>query len=188
MNMTTTTIITRTDFDAALLTHLPALRRRAHHLMAGAPDASDLVQDTLERALRHFQMLELQSNVWGWLVTIMQRLLIDHYRKERTRRRSVPIETVEVPARPEYQAPPWEHVDRAEIEAAVDVLPPALAAAFRLRVFERLPGAAVGQQLGIPLCTVHTRVLRARRKLHDILKKRALSAGRVPAIPTGAPS
>jgi RNA polymerase sigma factor (sigma-70 family) len=118
----------------------------------------------------------------------MQRLLIDDYRKQRQRRHVVSADAVELAARPEYEPPPWEHVDLPELEAAVDRLPPSLAVTFRLRVFDQLPGAVVGERLGIPLCTVHTRLLRARRRLRELLTERPLSARQAPRAPGAGPS
>src|SRR4051812_40967392 len=69
----------------AIAAHGPDLLRHARRLMPTGNDAQDLVQDTLERAIRAHDQLRPGSNLRAWLYTIMVRRARDHYRRARVR-------------------------------------------------------------------------------------------------------
>ena len=70
---------------------LPRLRRFALSLTGDATDADDLVQDTVERALRNLQRWEDGTRLDSWMFRIAQNLWIDNVRARRVRA-SVPLE------------------------------------------------------------------------------------------------
>src|SRR5216683_5621008 len=51
--------------------HLPRLRRYARSLLRDSVRADDLVQDTVVRALEKAHLYQHDTNLRGWLVTIM---------------------------------------------------------------------------------------------------------------------
>src|SRR5260221_11791666 len=55
---------------ADLMTHLPNLRRYARRLTQNDDSASDLVQETVARALRHIDRYQPTGSLQGWLITI----------------------------------------------------------------------------------------------------------------------
>src|SRR3984957_17448975 len=59
------------DFGPEIATHLPRLRRYARALLRNPAQAEDLVQDTMVRALEKAHLFQHDSNLRGWLVTIM---------------------------------------------------------------------------------------------------------------------
>jgi len=79
------TMITGTSFRDQLTGAIPRLRSYAMSLMRARPEADDLVQDTLERALRKQALYVETGPLTGWLITIMQNLFIDHVRSRRRR-------------------------------------------------------------------------------------------------------
>ena len=137
-------------------------------------DSEDLVQDTLERALRNLHRFEQGSNLQAWLTTIMQRLLIDQRRRERgLSYQPLP----DLPA-PEIDS---EREDRENVllatVARIEELIASLPADFRL-VLELYARAGLGygeiaRRLSIPVSTVGTRLLRARRLMRTINGQRA---------------
>ncbi len=78
----------RTETDrikAEMLLHLPRLRRFALALTGQRADADDLVQDTVERSLRHLSQWEPGTRLDSWMYRIAQNLWIDQLRARRVR-------------------------------------------------------------------------------------------------------
>ncbi|HZC94636.1 MAG TPA: sigma factor, partial [Bradyrhizobium sp.] len=73
------------DRAALIEEQIPGLRRFACALLRGNREgADDLVQDTLERALSHWNLRRNQGNLRGWLYTILyNRFLSDQHRVRR---------------------------------------------------------------------------------------------------------
>ena len=148
------------------------LRRRALALTRNQADADDLVQDTLERALRAVPQLRPGSNVTAWLNTLMSHRFIDGWRVARRMR---PLDAaVQVPA-PEREAPPpWSQITPAEIDASIDELPATTARLVRYRYYQGMSYDDISRRLGVTVDTVGTRLFRARRRLQVILAARYL--------------
>lgn len=157
--------------EDVLALQLPILKVRALSLTRNPADAADLVQDTLERALRAAPRLRPESNVPGWLMTIMQRRFIDLARRERLWDHMVRVEACQVQSPPARQLVPWEHLETNHVRRAVERLPPAFATVFRMRVFDRSPCGEIARRLAIPVGTVHTRLMRAREKVRNLLPR-----------------
>lgn len=158
-------------FEDAVRDHEPALTLLAENLTPSKADARDLVQDTFERALRAWDRLPADSNVRGWLVTILHNLFIDRCRRAR-RAPTTPIsDDLEAPpSSPEEAAPPaWAGVTPEQLRAALSELDGEFRRAYELHALERRSYRQIADELGIPMNTVGTRLLRARRKLRVIL-------------------
>jgi len=65
-----------------IMAHLPRLRRFALALTARSAEADDLVQDTVERALRNLDRFTPETRMESWLFKIAQNLWIDRLRGE----------------------------------------------------------------------------------------------------------
>src|SRR5271154_5851848 len=64
---------------------LPRLRRFALSLAGNRADADDLVQDTIERALRNLHQWQEGTRLDSWMFRIAQNLWIDQTRARRVR-------------------------------------------------------------------------------------------------------
>jgi RNA polymerase sigma-70 factor (ECF subfamily) len=156
-----------TSFAHALQTDMHVLSAIAHRLCGNRHDADDLVQDTIERALRAGDSYTEHGTRIGWLATILRNRFRDHHRT--ARRHGIMIGDVERQAAPEPAAPVgWEHITAAQVAQAIALLP----APFR-RVYELHANGhaytAISNELGIPVNTVGTRLARARCKLKVLL-------------------
>ena len=60
--------------------HIPRLRRYAAALLRDRTRADDLVQDTLERALRKFTLFRRGTNLRAWLFAIMHNVYVNQVR------------------------------------------------------------------------------------------------------------
>jgi RNA polymerase sigma-70 factor (ECF subfamily) len=68
---------------------IPDLRGRAMRLCANTALADDLVQDTIERALRFAPQYELGTNLRAWAYQILFSVFVTRYRRQRRERRAL---------------------------------------------------------------------------------------------------
>ena len=131
--------------------------------VASRADAEDLTQLTFERALRAWSRFDPErASERTWLMSIANNLLIDHYRRDRSRRQE-PIE---------------DHLSRPElIEEDIDIgLSPELAAALdtlgdrerelvALRFGGNLTGPEIAELTGLSVANVQQVLSRSLRKI-----------------------
>ncbi len=70
-------------FRSSLVARLPALRRYATALVGSSSWADDLVQDTVERALRHAATLKDLNHPGAWLRLILHNLYLSELRRQK---------------------------------------------------------------------------------------------------------
>jgi RNA polymerase sigma-70 factor (ECF subfamily) len=156
--------------------HQPVLFAYAMRLCGHPNDARDLVQDTFERALRFLASGRPIDNERAWLLSILHNAFADS-RRRRARRPEQPLDDAPEPAHPEPEAlPGWARITRADLEAAVAQLDEEFRVVYRRHALEGRSYGELAAELGIPVNTVGTRLVRARRKLRDILKAKAEDA------------
>jgi RNA polymerase sigma-70 factor (ECF subfamily) len=68
------------------------------------------------------------------------------------------------------EQPWWEDISPEQVREAVTRLPDELRCAFERFAFERKSYKEISAELGVPVATVGTRVLRARRRLRVLLE------------------
>ena len=151
-----------------VLEDVSALATLARRLCGNTFDADDLVQDTIERALKAAHRYDDQGNRRGYLATILRNRFLDRCRSARRRPRcSDEIDLVPAPEAAPCET--WEHFTGAQISDALAQLPPAFRQVYDLHV-RGWAYADIARELGISINTVGTRLLRARRKLKAILE------------------
>lgn len=160
-------------FNALVRPHEAWLRALALRLTRAPADAQDLVQDTLERALRAWDTFDQSTNVRAWLAAILNNLFIDRCRKGTRAAAAVELEDVahRVAAVDPDPEPTWATLDERDVRAALAHVQADFAAVFSLH----LDGASyqdIAERLGIPRATVGTRLLRARKQLREVLSRR----------------
>jgi RNA polymerase sigma factor (sigma-70 family) len=129
--------------------------------------ASDLTQDTLERAFRRFRAFRQGSNARGWVFTIMYHLFCDSRRR---RRREVLEGDLPFGAIAESgSTAPAEAIGADALEGAVARLDLVQREVVELRWAEQCSYQMISEQLGIPVGTVGTRLSRAYRRLRAVL-------------------
>jgi len=199
------TTIDRAAFDQTILPLQPGLLHLALGLTRDAGEARDLVQDAFERALREWTRFTPGTNARAWLSAILSRLFIDRWRRRKRQPRFVDIDgmalaspgptagayaclgepvggQVELAAgtREGAEEPPWARVTEADLRAAIAKLPPKLRRVFELSAIEQRTYVEISRMVDIPVNTVGTRLLRARRHLRATLE-RGSRAGARPA-------
>jgi RNA polymerase sigma-70 factor (ECF subfamily) len=150
--------------------YAPVLASLAVRLTGNEADASDLVQDTYERALRAYERLPADANVRAWLIAILHNLFIDRCRRARRAPRMTELLPDTAASPPDPEPPPaWTNVTREEVTAALDKLDPTFRRVYELHAVEGRSYQEIAEALGIPKNTVGTRLIRARKKLKAIL-------------------
>lgn len=177
MNTPASHLESRPSFEALLRPHLHDLFVRALRFERSPVDAWDLVQDTLERGLRHFDQFRPGTNVRVWLFTIMFHIFIDRCRRRSHEQLMEPVEAEELPAPEPEPTSDWAEINDAQLRAALARLESPFREIVELHCENRCSYKEISERLHIPLGTVGTRLLRARRKLRSLLEEPARAAG-----------
>lgn len=162
------------QFDEFARARRPGLLKVARRLCAGGGiDPEDLVQETLERAYRHFDRLvgENGGAVSVWLSTTLSNRFLDHCRRRRTEVLGAPaLRVVQGDSTGEpVPLEQWERVSRDDFQRAIDQLrPPQVREAYRLHA-SGLRYRAIAQQLRAPEGTVGRWLSEARQALRELL-------------------
>jgi RNA polymerase sigma-70 factor (ECF subfamily) len=150
----------------------------ALRLARSRPDAEDLVQDTMTRALAAWPRFEPGSNCRAWLFRILTNTFISGYRRKRRHNRFAHETGDDATAAlygTDFQlaADPREALTDGLGDEALEALAE-LADDYREVVIRAdLRGARyrdIARELGVPIGTVMSRLFRARRQLEDRLR------------------
>ena len=155
---------------------IPAMRRYAWSLLRNGPEADDLVQDSLVRALDRMSGWQGGTDMRPWLFTIMHNLHVSRWRRLR---RFAPVAVDDTD--PAFQVGP-EQPHRAELRRVaevMDTLPEELRQVLLLVAVEGLHYAEAAGVLGLPIGTVMSRLSRARDRLRRELDQAAPALRRV---------
>ena len=141
---------------------IPALRRYARALTGNADRADDLVQDSLERALRKRHLWRPQGSLRGW----MFRILLNIYRNDLRRQSVAPHEPLdELPFEPAATSSQADRFALADIARALRQIPAEQKEALLLVALEGMSYAEAAKTLDIPIGTLMSRLSRARATL-----------------------
>jgi RNA polymerase sigma-70 factor (ECF subfamily) len=156
------------SFSEIAKRHDEYLRRVAVRLSGDKELARDLVQETLARALLHFSKFEQGTNARAWLAMILTRLYLDHIKHEEvvTRAQSE-LMTLEIVGS-DIDVMLSSKRDAA-VAAAVQLLEPDLRRVVECCYMQNMSYKQISDQLGLPIGTVSTRLLRARQRLKELL-------------------
>jgi RNA polymerase sigma-70 factor, ECF subfamily len=154
------------DLGSELTALLPRLRRFARALCGNMHDADDLVQLTVERALRHSAQLRPDSQLAGWAFGILRNAWIDEQRARQRRTRvfgsAESGDTVADPA----QGPQAELL---AVQDALARLPEEQRLAVALVLIEGLSYKEAAHVMQVPIGTLTSRLARGRERLQELL-------------------
>ncbi|HXW04571.1 MAG TPA: sigma-70 family RNA polymerase sigma factor [Vicinamibacterales bacterium] len=172
------------EFAAEALSFIDGLYGTALRLTRRTQDAEDLVQDTYLKAFRARHQFERGTNLKAWLYTILHNTFRNMRRHEGRTPIDVDSETVEQAVdRVAEESTPEQLLSRAtldaDLQAALEALPPAFREAVWLRDVEEFSYADIAGMLDVPIGTVMSRISRGRRLLYQHLSRTGSSlAGR----------
>ncbi|MGH8778462.1 RNA polymerase sigma factor [Paraburkholderia sp.] len=159
-----------------LMDHVPRLRRYARALINNRELADDLVQDTLERALRNAGQFRPDTDLRAWLFTIMHNVFVNQVRKASTR--AVHLSVDDDVHESEFAVPgnQAQSLEVRDLDYALQRLPDDQREVVLLVGLEEMSYADVALALGVPIGTVMSRLSRGRERL------RTLMAGAQPGV------
>ncbi len=150
---------------------IPNLRRYARALVGDRDGADDLVQDTLERAVRKFHLWR-PGDLRAWLFSIMHNVFVNQL-KARKIAPEVEIDENALAA----PIPTVTSVDVIDLQRALLCLAPEQREVVLLVALEDMTYADVSRSLGIPIGTVMSRLSRGREKLRRMMNGEAIRSG-----------
>ena len=140
-------------------------------------EAEDLVQETYLRAIQAMVSLRADSNLKGWLFTILRNIWLNQLRKQRLGPQSVEIgdcdEVVDCLTEPSKDALGIyvSKIETKQVRAAIDKLPLDFREIILLREYEELTYREIARVLACPAGTVMSRLARARTRLRTLLSE-----------------
>jgi RNA polymerase sigma-70 factor (ECF subfamily) len=161
--------------DATGIEYLDGLYSYALVLTRNHAEAEDLVQETYVRAMQAMGRLRANSNMKGWLFTILRNIWLNQLRKRRTGPRMVEIDGTEGVAEAIVEPSKGSHeiyvskLETEQVRAAIDQLPVEFREIILLREYEELSYQEIASVLDCPAGTVMSRLGRARTKLRTLL-------------------
>ncbi|MGI9123304.1 MAG: RNA polymerase sigma factor SigE [Mycobacterium sp.] len=166
------------SWDELVRQHADRVYRLAYRLSGNQHDAEDLTQETFIRVFRSVQNYQ-PGTFEGWLHRITTNLFLDMVRRRgRIRMEALPEDYDRVPS----DSPNPEQIYHdarlgADLQAALDSLPPEFRAAVVLCDIEGLSYEEIGTTLGVKLGTVRSRIHRGRQAIRDHLATHSGGAG-----------
>jgi RNA polymerase sigma-70 factor (ECF subfamily) len=155
---------------AQMIALLPRLRRFAIALTGSIADGDDLVQDTVERALKGLHMWEKGTRLDSWMFRIARNRFIDGRRgarREGTVIAEAPEELGSVSVDGEQAA--MARLALKSLLTALDRLPVEQREAVALVLIDGASYREASDMLGIPIGTLTSRIARARESLATAL-------------------
>jgi len=155
-----------------------ALLRTASFLMSPGSQAEDLVQETLMKAFRAIESLDVKSNPQAWLMSILRNTRIDKLRAQARSPETVGLEDLDVaaplspPERADQNIDPAETLEQfsdREIIRALQQLPEDIRWTLLLVDVEQMEYEQAAAILDIPAGTAKSRVHRGRMMLRNSL-------------------
>ncbi len=161
-------------WDEVVHRHSARVYRLAYRLTGNPYDAEDLTQDVFVRVFRSLSSYT-PGTFEGWLHRITTNLFLDGVRrKARIRFDALPDDAERLPSSDRGPSQVYDDTHfEADVQAALDALPPDFRAAVVLCDLEGLTYEEIAEVLGIKIGTVRSRIHRGRSGLRVALAHRA---------------
>lgn len=158
--------VTAEQVRELIVAALPRLRRFARTIARSVPDADDLVQVAIERALLRYEQWRPESRFESWMFGIIRNAWIDEVRARRRRDRVfMPEESGEHVG----DATDETQVHLLSVQKALATLPDEQRMAVALVLIEGLSYRQAADILDIPIGTLTSRLARGRDALQAAL-------------------
>ena len=142
----------------------------ALRVLRDGPLAEEAVQEAFLALWRAPErVLPERGSPGTWLLTVVHRRAVDIVRREE-RRRSDPLETVEVPDERGVEETVFARLERERVLAALAQLPALQREAIELAYFGGLTQRQLAQRLGVPLGTIKSRMFKGLERLAQLLE------------------
>ena len=160
-----------TSLAVGLARLLPDLRGRAMRLTGNHAQADDLVQDTIERALRFASQYQVGTNLRAWAQQILFSVFVTRYRRQRREKRALRVLASDPCAWTVPNAGIAPDAGKGALARAtrrkLDSLPEGFRAVVTMVDLEERSYRDAARELGVPVGTVMSRLHRARKILAE---------------------
>lgn len=153
------------DLNRQLIELLPRLRRFACGLAGSSDRGDELVQLACERLLKHYERLRPDSHLDSWLYQVIRNLHIDGIRSESARTRNVQQLRMVSEIQTRGGDDPENQLRLYEVDAAMQRLSVDHRTVLMLVCVEGLSYREAANVLEVPIGTVTSRLIRARKAL-----------------------
>lgn len=150
--------------------HSDAIYRVALSIVRDAALAEDVTQDTLIKAWQALPTFRRETSLRSWVLRIAHNSAISTLRQRRDVLRD-PADLPDVVSRDSVERRVQQRAALSQFEVALDELDELSRSIVVLRELEHLSYEDIAETLGVPLPTVKTRLLRARRTLAMALEE-----------------
>src|SRR5579883_852017 len=154
----------RPDFESIILPHLDEAYNLARWLMRSAPEAQDVVQDAMLRALTYFETFR-GANAKAWVLTIVRNAAYSALRKQKEAGAVLPLDDEDVSEIDDHFGPDATHTDpaadpesllarvqeRERLNVLLSALPVVLRECLVLRDIEGLAYKEISAIIGAPI-------------------------------------
>jgi RNA polymerase sigma-70 factor (ECF subfamily) len=151
----------------------PLLLPLARRILGSAPEAEDILQETLIRVWNNPERYDpARSSVSTWLVLLTRSRAIDRLRSRKVVDRTHDAAQLEKPdhASPEAPESVFTQERRERMRQELEKLPAEQRQVIEMAFYEGLSQSEIAARSGIPLGTVKTRTLLAMKKLRAALR------------------
>jgi len=164
--------MTQAEFATEISKLRPTLKSFTHRFTYNREESQDLIQDTLLRALTYRDKFRKDTNLKGWLFTIMRNTYINNYRKAQREKTSHDTSKELYYLNVEDQHTfnrPQESVEFKEIWKNVNAIREDLLVPFKMHT-TGYKYDEIATHLGIPIGTVKNRIFHARKEIQKKLE------------------
>jgi RNA polymerase sigma-70 factor (ECF subfamily) len=154
------------DLRDEIVSLLPRLRRFARALARNAPDADDLAQLAIERALTRAEQLRNDAPAANWLFGILRHAWIDEVR---ARARSGKVILAEAAGQEVSDGAQSVDADLLSVQDALARLPEEQRTAVALVLIEGFSYKEAAHVMDVPIGTLTSRLARGRETLQALL-------------------
>jgi RNA polymerase sigma-70 factor (ECF subfamily) len=147
---------------------LPYLHRYACSLTRNSDQAADLVQDTVERALRKSHLFD-GANLRAWLTTICKRIFLNNIRRNKAKGVTISYDDAPI-ANLCVEAPQDDLMHLSSVSAALGRLTLIDQQVISLSALDGLKYDEIAECTNVPVGTVRSRLSRARSRLATLVE------------------
>lgn len=162
--------------ELGLIELLPELRGRACRLSGDPTTADDIVQDTVERALKFAKQYERGTNLRAWVYQILFSVFITRYRRSRREKnalRNLASDPCAWTMPERFASPEASTTLTPTTQTKLDALPETFRTVLKLVDLDELTYREAASELGVPVGTVMSRLHRGRKLLASQLLEAA---------------
>ena len=155
------------DLPCRIEAEIPRLRRYAQALYRWQPDADDLVQECVLRALTKRHLWQEGTDLRAWLFTILHNLYVNNVRHSARQGLTVDVSDLD---RETQQIPSQDkRLELRDLDRALSLLPEEQKALIFLVGLEGMDYATAARVIGVPVGTVRSRLSRGREELRRLM-------------------